>query len=96
MDYKKLQELNEIKERNFLKYAKNRDNEFLKRKYLKSKNEYNNKIKSRKKYYYQNLFNEVKNNVKKTWNIINSILGRKEGKQLFKVILNLLEIITNW
>ena len=85
---KKLQELNEIKERNFLKYAKNRDNEFLKRKYLKSKNEYNNKIKSRKKYYYQNLFNEVKNNVKKTWNIINSILGRKKGKQLFKLQVN--------
>ena len=28
---------------------------------------------------------KVKNNVKKTWNVINSVLGRKKEKQLFKL-----------
>ena len=28
---------------------------------------------------------KVKNNVKKTWNVINSVLGRKKEEQLFKL-----------
>ena len=41
-----------------------------------------------KKQYFANLFDHVKNNVKNTWKVINSVLGRKKGKQLFKLRIN--------
>ena len=46
------------------------------------------KLKVQKKQYFANLFDHVKNNVKNTWKVINSVLGRKKGKQLFKLRIN--------
>ena len=50
-------------------------------------------MKSTKKEYFQNLFVKVKNNVKSTWKIINSVLGKKRGKQLFKLCIDGEEVV---
>ena len=80
-----LKELNDLKERNYRKYIKNKTNEYLKDQYYRSKNEYMNKIKWTKKNFFHSIFLKVKNDVKKTWRVINSVLGRKKEKQLFKL-----------
>ena len=85
-----LKELNDLKERNYRKYIKNKTNEYLKDQYYRSKNEYMNKIKWTKKNFFHSIFLKVKNDVKKNWRVINSVLGRKKEKQLFKLRIDLM------
>ena len=80
-----LKDLNDIKERNYNRFIHDQNNKLLERRYLRSKNKYYNKIKTAKKQYFQKLFVKVKHNIKSTWKVINSVLGRNRGKQLFKL-----------
>ena len=45
-------------------------------------------VKAAKKEYYQKHLLEVKNNVKKTWKVINTVLGRTKTKNLFKLSID--------
>ena len=47
--------------------------------YRALRNHTNNCIKVEKKRYYQNLLNKYKNNSKKTWSVLNELLGRRAG-----------------
>ena len=64
----------------------------LKLNYILSRNAYFLKIKATKKEFYQKHLEKRKNDVKGTWNVINSVLGRSKGKQLFKLIVDDKEI----
>ena len=50
-----------------------------KEKYNKVKNQYFHLIKRKKKEYYKNKFTNYQNNIKKTWQTINEILGRSKN-----------------
>ena len=50
-----------------------------KEKYIKVKNQYFHLIKRKKKEYYKNKFTNYQNNIKKTWQTINEILGRSKN-----------------
>ena len=82
---KELHNLDLEKENNYSKFMKNRKNNLLKTTYNKSRNLYYRAVRMTKIQYFQNNLIKVKNDVKGTWNIINSVLGRKKGKQLFKL-----------
>ena len=69
-------------------YIRNKNNAYLKNKYVESRNVYFQKVKSTKKEFFQKHLSEVKNDIKGTWKIINSMLGRSKEKQLFKLSVN--------
>ena len=50
--------------------------------YCKFRNYVTFKIRSAKKKYYEQVFNSVKNDIKKTWKIINNLLNSKRKKQI--------------
>ena len=85
-------ELNDLKESNYAKHISNKTNQYLESRYVRSRTSYFNKVKYTKKNFFRKLFDQVKNNVKKTWNVINSVLGRKKGKQLFKLNVHVEEV----
>ena len=55
-----------------------KNNTKAKKKYIKVKNQYFHLIKRKKKEYYKNKFTNYQNNIKKTWQTINEILGRSK------------------
>ena len=75
-----------------------KNNTKAKETYIKVKNQYFHLIKRKKKEYYKNKFTNYQNNIKKTWQTINEILGRskyntnkinclsKAGKDIYKPI----------
>ena len=77
--------LNDEKEKNYLNYIRNRSSSYLKKKYIESRNTYFRKVKLRKREFFQNHLSRVKNDAKGTWKVINSVLGRTKGNQLFKL-----------
>ena len=80
--------LNIIKQNDYLNHISNKDCEFFKIKYCSSRNLYFRKVKSAKRSYYQKHLIEVKNNVKETWKVINSTLGRYKTKGILKLSIN--------
>ena len=80
------------KQKWYKKYIKNKNSESIKSRYNASKNVYFRKIKSTKIEFYQKHLDGVKNDVKGTWKVINSVLGRKKGRQIFKLSINGKEI----
>ena len=85
---KELEILNKEKQKFYKQYIENKNNGDLKLKYELSRNFYFAKIKQIKKEYYQKHLADVRNDVKGTWKIINSVLGRQRGKQIFKLSIN--------
>ena len=45
-----------------------------------------------KRVYYQNHLKAVKNDVKGTWKVINSVLGRNSTKEVFKLSINGIDV----
>ena len=84
--------LNKVKQRNkrFAKKKTNADVAYTKSANKKFRNSVNTDIKLSKKEYYQNYFEHCKNNMKKTWNGIRSIVNTK-GTNL----VDTFQIITN-
>ena len=66
------------KNRLYKLYLKN-PSESRKNKYKKCRNDVNTMLRRSKRKYYYDKFESVKNNLKKTWSIINDILGKKEN-----------------
>ena len=64
----------------------------MKQEYCRSRNIYFRKVKLVKKDYYQKHLLKVKNNVKETWKIINSTLGRYKSRNIFKLSIDGVEI----
>ena len=56
--------------------------------YRRIRNSLNNLLKSRKKQYYKNLLFEYRNNCKKTWSVLNELLGRKKRDNLCNLEIN--------
>ena len=56
--------------------------------YRQCRNKVNNLIKSAKKLYYRNKFLSVQNNSKKTWKILNELLGRGGEKECLNKIMD--------
>ena len=71
-----LKDLSSIKQKSYLLHISNKNNAFLKSKYNYIKNVYFRKVKSAKKEYYQKHLIAVRNDIKGTWKVINSVLGR--------------------
>ena len=84
---KELYHLNEVKEIQYMLYIKNKNSQQLKLNYTSCRNAYFQKVKSTKEEFYQKHLLKVKNDVKGTWNVINSVLGRSKDKQLFKLLV---------
>ena len=89
---KELHIMNDEKEKSYNLYIQNKNSVFLKWKYNNSRNLYFRNVKKAKQKFYQDHLIKVRNNIKGTWNVINSVLGRKKGKQLFKLSINGKEI----
>ena len=87
-----LKELNDEKQRNYLFPINNERNTHLKLNYNKSRNAYFGKAKAVKREYYQKHLNAVRNDVKGTWKVINSVLGRSSTKDTFKLSVDGKEI----
>ena len=87
-----LKNLNRGKQENYKLYIKNKSNAFLKRRYDITKNLYFRKVKEAKREYFRKHLLEVKNDVKGTWKIINSVIGRKKEGNLFKLSINGCEV----
>ena len=83
-----LSDLHRMKQALYVRHIKDRSNSAFKSEYNKCKNEYFRKVKNTKRIFWQNYLITVKNDVKKTWQVINTALGRKRGKQLFKISIN--------
>ena len=56
--------------------------------YRNIRNRVNNCIKTKKKQYYQNLLLDCFNNSKKTWNVLNELLGRKKENDNYALEIN--------
>jgi hypothetical protein len=82
---KELGALNDEKEAHYMNYVRNKNNVYLRTKYITSRNLYFQRIKTTKRAFFQNHLSKVKNDIKGTWKVINSVLGRTKGKQLFKL-----------
>ena len=82
---KELSDLNHQKEKHYMYYIKNKNIEFFKAQYIRSRNEYFRKVKMTKKQFFQKHLLKVKNDIKGTWKVINTVLGRSKNKQLFKL-----------
>ena len=83
-----LKKLDMIKQHNYFLYIKNKNSSFLKFNYNRSRNIYFQKVKQSKKLFFRNYLNNVKNSVRGTWKVINSVLGRESSKDLFKLKVN--------
>lgn len=75
--------LKSLKRKNKMKYKlnKNKENQDLRRKYNAYRNTLNNLIKYSKKKYYEDLIKKNQNDSKKTWNIINEIIDKRQKKK---------------
>ena len=56
--------------------------------YRTIRNQVNNSIKTEKKKYYQNLLNQYQNNSKKSWSVLNGLLGRSRSKDEISLEIN--------
>ena len=83
-----LRELNEMKQKKYMLHIKNKNNIFLKSDYNTTRNNYFQNVKKTKREYYQKHLKEVKNDIKGTWYVINSVLGRQNTRDLFKLSIN--------
>ena len=81
-------QLNDLKQENHMRHIKDKNNIVLKSLYSASRNLYFRKIKQAKREYYQKHLIDVKNDVKGTWKVINSVLGREKNRHLFKLCVN--------
>ena len=84
---KELKKLNRIKQKKYKRFIENQStaNESD---YKKAKKLYLQKIKAAKRKYYHDRLAKFKNNIKGTWKVINSVLGRKKGSTDFKIDIN--------
>ena len=80
--------LNIKKETLYMNHIKNKGNVGLKSEYIRCRNEYFRKVKFTKKDFFQKHLLKVKNDIKATWNVINSVLGRSKCTQLFKLSID--------
>ena len=87
-----IKQLNDLKQKYHLLYIKNKSNDYYKSLYNENRNMYFRKIKQAKIDYFQKHLIDVKNDVKGTWKVINSVLGREKSKQLFKLSVNGIEV----
>ena len=69
-------------------HINNKNSLFLKSKYTISKNIYFRRVKALKREYYQKHLIAVRNDVKGTWKVINSLLGRNSTKEIFTLSVN--------
>ena len=69
-------------------HIRNKSNDFLRSEYIQCRNEYFRKVKLTKKEFFQNYSIKVKNDIKATWKVINSVLGRSKCTQLFKLSID--------
>ena len=89
---KDLENLNKVKQNNYKLHIENKSSNFLRRRYMISKHLYFRKCKEVKREYFRKHLLEVKNDSRGTWSVINSVLGRKKDRQLFKLSINGCEI----
>ena len=75
------------KNRLYKLYLKNRS-EYRKSVYKQIRNKVVDLIKQAKKTYYKEQFNKVKGNMKKTWNVINTALGKEKKKTVIKKVMD--------
>ena len=87
-----LKELNDEKQRNYFLHINNKRNTHLKLNYNKSRNVYFRKVKAAKREYYQKHLNAVRNDVKGSWKVINSVLGRNSTKDTSRLSVDGKEI----
>lgn len=79
---KEIMELSYQKGVLFKQCRKNPDNTILKDEFKQLRNKLTAKIRLARKRYYLNQFSACRNNVKKTWGIVNNILGRAPTKNI--------------
>ena len=81
---KELKKLNRSKQNKYKRFIKNRNRQ-NESDYLAAKKLYLRKIKSAKRKYHHDRLDRSKNNIKQTWRVINSVLGRSKGENIYKI-----------